>query len=202
MPGTINIPLDTSFTTWAGWLLPYDRSLHLILDVRGTQSAAAAVRDLAMIGLDRVAGAFTVDTVDGWAVAGGKLDTIVQMTPADVAAMLERGGVTVIDVRGHTEWESGHLPGVQNMPLGYLADRLHELSLDRPIVLHCQGGARSSIGASVLRAHGVTHVMTMSGGYAAWQRAGLPITRNGAGPDRSTASDPGSSARDLAPIAS
>ena len=202
VPGTINIPLDTSFTTWAGWLLPYDRNLHLILDVRGTQSAAAAVRDLAMIGLDRVAGAFTVDTVDGWAVAGGELDTIAQMTPADVATMLERGGVTVIDVRGHTEWESGHLRGVQNVPLGYLADRLHELSLDRPIVLHCQGGARSSIGASVLRAHGVTHVMTMSGGYAAWQRAGLPITRNGAGPDRSTASDPGSSARDLAPIAS
>ena len=54
--------------------------------------------------------------------------------------------------------------------------------MDRPVVLHCQGGGRSSIAASVLQAHGLTNVSNMVGGYAAWQRAGLPTTRDGAVP--------------------
>ena len=57
MPGTLNIPLNKCFTTWAGWLLPYDRDIHLLVDEPACpQCARAAVRDLAMIGLDRVAG--------------------------------------------------------------------------------------------------------------------------------------------------
>ncbi|NIP81219.1 MAG: MBL fold metallo-hydrolase, partial [Gemmatimonadetes bacterium] len=61
VPGTINIPLTRAFTTWAGWLVPYDADFYLIGDEAGT---AEAVRDLAMIGLDRVAGAFGLAAVE------------------------------------------------------------------------------------------------------------------------------------------
>ena len=180
VPGTINIPLDAGFTTWAGWLLPYDGDIYLLLDGSAPLLVEAAVRDLATIGLDRVAGAFAEDAVAAWAASGGQLDTITQLTPIDVAALLERNDVTVIDVRGRAEWDGGHLPEARNVPLGYLVDRMSELPVGRPIVLYCQGGARSSIGASILRARGVTGVMNMAGGYAAWQRTGLPTARDSA----------------------
>lgn len=180
VPGTINIPLNGSFTTWAGWLLPYDRDVYLLVggDAAAPDAAAAAARDLAMIGLDRVAGVFGGDALEAWQAAGRTLSTVPQATPAEAAALLERGAATVIDVRARSEWEAGHLPGVLNIPLGHLVERLAELPADRPVVLHCQGGGRSSIAASVLRAHGRDDVTNMAGGYAAWQRAGLPVTRD------------------------
>ncbi|HEY0970116.1 MAG TPA: rhodanese-like domain-containing protein [Gemmatimonadales bacterium] len=178
VPGTINIPLGASFTTWAGWLLPYDRDVHLLVDDDGcSHCLETAVRDLAMIGLDRVAGIFGTYALDAWTAAGRTLATVAQATPAEVSAMLERGTATVIDVRGRSEWEAGHLPGVPNIPAGYLAERMGELSADRPVVVHCQSGARSAIAASVLEAHGRTDVVNMVGGFAAWQQAGLPVAR-------------------------
>jgi hydroxyacylglutathione hydrolase len=177
VPGTISIPLNGSFTTWAGWLLPYDRDVYLLLGDGCARCEETAVRDLAMIGLDRVAGVLGADAVAAWAAAGHELATIAQGAPAEVAAMLERGGATVIDVRGRAEWEAGHLPGVRNIPVGYLLDHLGELPTDRPLVVHCQGGGRSSIAASLLRARGLTNVVNLAGGYTAWRQAGLPTTR-------------------------
>jgi hydroxyacylglutathione hydrolase len=175
VPGTINIPLGGTFTSWAGWLLPYDRDLYLLADAAGAVDAA---RDLAMIGLDRVAGTFGRDALDTWSAATGRpLGRVAQTTPRELAAMLERGEVRVVDVRGHAEWEAGHLPGVPNVPLGHLAARLDELPTDAPLVVHCQSGARSAIAASVLQARGLTNVVNLAGGYAAWRDAGLPTAR-------------------------
>jgi len=169
LSGTLNIPLDRSFVTWAGWLLPYDRDVWLIApdDDRATQ----AVRALAMIGLDRVAGYFSTDVLEG-----RELSRVPQANASEVAAMLERGAAQVIDVRGRTEYDARHLPGVANIPVGLLRDRVTELSTERPIVVQCQAGARSSIAASVLLAHGVRRVINLDGGIEAWQRAGLPVT--------------------------
>jgi hydroxyacylglutathione hydrolase len=173
--GTINIPLDTNFTTWAGWLLPYDREVYLLVDDGCPHCPATAVRDLATIGLDHAAGVFGDDAIAAWTAAGGELGTVEQATVAEVSAMLDRGGAAIIDVRGRAEWEAGHIPGVPNVPLGHLTDRLSELPADRPLVVQCQAGARSSIAASVLLARGVRNVVNMTGGYAAWQQAGLPV---------------------------
>lgn len=180
VPGTINIPLDGSFTTWAGWLLPYGGDVFLLVDdAAGPNYAREAVRDLAMIGLDRVAGIFNADAIAAWVASGRELATVAQVTPAEAARMAEEGAA-VIDVRGRSEWEAGHLPGVPNIPVGYLTERLAEITTDRPVILHCQGGARSAIAASVLRARGLDNVVNMTGGYGAWQQAGLPVTRDDA----------------------
>lgn len=175
VPGTINIPFNASFTTWSGWLLPYQRDIYLLVEEGRTDTAEAAVRDLMMIGLDRVAGIFEGDAVVAWTAAGHELGTIAQTTIAEAAAMLERGEASVIDVRGAAEWQAGHLPDAPNIPVGYLTERLAHIPTDKPVILHCQGGSRSSIAASVLKAHGVQNVVNMAGGFGAWRQAGLPV---------------------------
>ncbi len=186
VPGTINIPLNRSFNTWAGWLVSYDRDFYLIVD--GTDATAQvdeAVRDLAMIGLDRVGGTFGADALDAWTVAGRVLESTPQMTVAELAARLDQGDVAVLDVRGRTEWDAGHLPtpaaasgnALAHIPLGYLTDRLEEVPAGRPLVIHCQGGGRSAIAASLLQARGIKEVVNLTGGYGAWQDEGNPVER-------------------------
>ena len=178
VPGTINIPLNGSFTTWAGWLLPYDRDVYLVLDDVNGARVEHATRDLAMIGLDRVAGVLGADAVIAWERSGQAFATIAQVSPAEAASMLGSGVATVLDVRGRSEWEVGHVPGAPNVPVGYLADRLGELPRDRSLIVYCQAGARSAIAASVLQARGFTNIVNLVGGYAAWAAAGQPTTRD------------------------
>jgi hydroxyacylglutathione hydrolase len=175
VPGTINIPLDRGFTTWAGWLAPYDRDLYLIVDDACTHCLDEAVQDLAMIGLDRVQGYFGVEALDAWRDAGGELEFVPQTTSVALAERLGRREVAVVDVRGRAEWEAGHIPGVENIPVGYLVDRLEEIPRDRPLVLHCQGGARSAIAASLLQARGFDNVVNLAGGFAEWEAGGNPV---------------------------
>lgn len=177
VPGTINIPLNRSFTNWAGWLIPYDREFHLIVDGSCAECIDEAVRDLAMIGLDRVGGYFTSAVLHDWSAAGGELGSVPQVGVAELAEWLGRNEVVAIDVRGRAEWEAGHLPDVANIPVGYLGDRIAEVPRDRPVVMQCQTGARSAIAASVLRAKGLTNVVSLVGGFADWERAGLPVVR-------------------------
>ena len=174
VPGTINIPLGKSFNTWAGWLVPYDRNFYLIAD---DAHAAEAARDLAMIGLDRVVGYFPSFAVAMWASGGRKLDTVAQEDSSRLTARMKTGRVSVIDVRARSEWEAGHLPGVPNIPLGHLAERLAEIPADRPVVVQCQSGARSAIAASLLQARGVKDVVNLTGGFVGWEAAGNPVER-------------------------
>jgi hydroxyacylglutathione hydrolase len=177
VPGTLNIPLNRSFTTWAGWLTPYDRDFYLILDDQCTHCVEEATKGLAMIGLDRLAGYFGAEVIDAWRTQGRPLETVSQITVRELSQRLGEDEVHVIDVRGASEWEAGHLPGVENIPVGYLTDRLAEIPRDVPIVLHCQGGGRSAIAASVLRASGFDRVVNLPGGYTEWESSGYPVER-------------------------
>ena len=175
--GTINIPLNKSFTTWAGWLAPYDRDVHLIVDDTRPAAVDEAVRDLSMIGLDRVAGYFDGGVIDAWSAAGGELGSIPQIGASELEARRASSHLAVLDVRGRAEWEAGHLPGVEYIPVGQLVERLAELPRDHPLVVHCQSGARSAIAASLLRAHGLTNVINLTGGFAEWQAGGHAVER-------------------------
>jgi hydroxyacylglutathione hydrolase len=176
LAGTLNIPVGRSFTAWAGALVPSDQELYLVAGDRAESAVDDAARGMAMIGLDRVSGWFGGDALA--AVERRRpLTQVVQRGPSAVAGALARGEVTVIDVRAPAEWEAGHLPGVANLPLASLPGRLDELPRDRPLVVQCQAGSRSSIAASLLRARGFADVANLAGGYAAWERAGLPVER-------------------------
>jgi hydroxyacylglutathione hydrolase len=181
VPRTINIPFSSSFTTRAGWLVPYGRDVYLLVadaEVVAADVAAAAARALALIGLERTAGYFDAAAFSASEVE--PLAKVPQMTTAELAERLEgtkSPEVAVLDVRERGEWEAGHIAGAVNVPLGHLTDRVAELARDRPLVLHCQTGGRSSIAASVLRAQGFSNVINLSDGFTGWQRRGLPVER-------------------------
>jgi hydroxyacylglutathione hydrolase len=177
IPGTVNIPLNGSFTTWAGWLVPYACDFYVIVDDRALESIDTVVRDLAMIGLDRISGYFDAGVIDAWTSAKRALGTIAQVTVDDVVESLKHGAVTLIDVRNAVEWAGGHIDGARHVPLGSLSDRLDEIPRDRPIVVQCASGARSAIGASVLRRAGFERVINLTGGFGAWTKRGLPVVR-------------------------
>ena len=175
VPGTINIPLDRSFTNWAGSLVPFGRDFYVIIDDADRRHVDEARRDLAMIGLDRLVGYFSVTAIDVFRADGGKTGSIQQMTVAELASRDREHDVQVVDVRGASEWEAGHVPGVRNIPLVTLADQLDQLTPDRPVVVQCQGGGRSSIAASLLKARGFEDVSNLVGGFRAWQAAGFAV---------------------------
>ncbi|MCC7003902.1 MAG: MBL fold metallo-hydrolase [Gemmatimonadaceae bacterium] len=176
VPGTLNIPMSKTFSTWAGWLVRYDLDIHLIADDHAT--VTKAVRELAMIGLDRVTTWYESNVVAEWKTAGGPVGTVAKITVADLAPQLTNGDVTVIDVRNRTEWDAGHLPGARHIPIGYLAERLGDIPRDRPIVVQCQSGARSAIATSHLQRLGLSDLHDLVGGFAAWESAGQPVERN------------------------
>lgn len=175
VPGTLNIPLNRAFAGWAGWLLDYDRDIHLIVD-GGDEVAQRATSELRMIGLDRVAGWFGTDALAQWSHEHGGLSTISDVTPRQAAEWARDGSAVVVDVRAADEWEAGHIAGAEHHPLGHLREQLAAIDGSKRVVTHCQGGGRSAIAASLLRAHGVTDVWNMAGGIQAWNAAGLPTT--------------------------
>ncbi|MES2124276.1 MAG: rhodanese-like domain-containing protein [Gemmatimonadota bacterium] len=161
--GTLNIPLNKSFTTWAGWLLRHDRDIALIAP--DAESAEQARRALQSIGLDRVRGAFGLDVVTG---AGPRLST---GSTGDILATdrwLAEGRL-IVDLREPNEWDAGHIPGAQHHPLGTVAATLADVDRSTPIAVHCQSGGRSAIGASVLERMGFSDVLDLSGGWTAWE---------------------------------
>ncbi len=175
VPGTINIPVNRSFTTWAGWMLPYDQDAYLIVDDRRAETVDDLVRDLAGIGLDRVAGYFGAGVIDAWRQSGGELRTVPSLTLEELSTQLASDGVVLLDVRGKDEWMAGHLPGSLNIPVGHLRGRSTEIPRDRPVITHCQTGGRAAIAASVLIAEGFRDVRQFTGGFAEWQSDGKPV---------------------------
>src|SRR5690606_14167837 len=145
--GTLNIPLNKSFSTWAGWLVKYDADIQLIAADEAV--VARAVRGLAMLGLDRVAAWYPTTLVADWKAAGRPMNTVSHIDAEALTPRVASGEVAVLDVRNRSEFEAGHLPGAMHIPVGYLPERLAEIPRDRPLVVQCQSGARSAIATSV-----------------------------------------------------
>jgi hydroxyacylglutathione hydrolase len=81
----------------------------------------------------------------------------------------------VLDIRNPREWSAKHIDGSVNIPLNHLQERMAEIPRDRRIAVHCAGGYRSSIAVSILHQYGITRLMEMAGGLAAWDAAKLPV---------------------------
>ncbi len=173
VPGTINIPLNRSFTSWAGWFLPYDRPFYLIADASGMTGIARVAQDLTMIGLERIGGYFGPEVLQTWTDSEGALERSPQTTLEE--AMRPGAGAMILDVRNQSEWDAGHVADSTLIPLGLLPERLAEVPRDRPVLVHCQSGARSAIAVSLLQAAGYTNVANLGAGYAGWAGAGMPV---------------------------
>jgi hydroxyacylglutathione hydrolase len=179
VPGTINIPGNRAFTTWAGSLLSYDQPFYLLTDASGSGLIDQLARDLSGVGLDHLGGYFGPEALDLWRSSRGGLQIIRDFTLSEVRDGLQTQQVTLLDVRGEDEWRSGHVPGSVNIPVGKLDQQLGGVSNGRPVIVHCHTGARAAIAASVLKARGLNEVGVFAGGYAEWAAAGQPRVTEG-----------------------
>ena len=170
LTGSLNIPLSGKYATWAGTLL--SRETPIVIVAEPGLEPEAAVR-LGRIGFDHVAGYLE----RGMQALQSRPD-LVQRVERDTAATLAEQldsatAPTVLDVRTDKEWQGKRIEGSLNIPLSHLSERLDELPTDRPVVVHCASGYRSSVAVSLLQRHGLEHVADLVGGISAWEASKL-----------------------------
>jgi len=172
--GSINVGLGGRYAEYVGSVLDPDRDLVLVTE---PGDEAQAKTRLARIGFDRVVGA-----LDGGAPALAQRPEAVATASRLTASRLEQArrdapDLQLVDIRTPSEQRDGVLDGARSIPLAELRHRLGELDLERPIVVYCAGGYRSSIAASLLRATGATDVSDVLGGYGACSPGPAPSVR-------------------------
>ena len=172
LAGSINIGLGGQYATWAGTVL--DRSKPIVIIAEPGREQEAALR-LGRIGFDHVKG-----YLQGGMEALAERPDLVWPTERVSAAMAadELASVdsaVVLDIRNPREWANNHIPSSVNIPLNHLQERIEEVPRDRRIIVHCAGGYRSSIAVSILHQYGITNLIEIAGGLAAWDAAKLPV---------------------------
>ena len=166
LAGSVNVGLDGRFAEYAGEVA--DPGDEIVVAATDADLAAEAKIRLGRIGFDRVVGALH-DVEGALAEHPEAARRSSRLTAAELAdRMDDTPGLQLVDVRNPGEADLGMIDGAVNVPLAALRRRVGELDLDRPIVVHCAGGYRSSIGASWLRSAGAADVSDLLGGYSAW----------------------------------
>jgi glyoxylase-like metal-dependent hydrolase (beta-lactamase superfamily II)/rhodanese-related sulfurtransferase len=172
LAGSINVGLGGEYATWAGTVLDHQRPVILIAEPGREEEAALR---LGRIGFDIVAG-YLRDGIHALESRPELVERRERIAPAAASALLSSSRPPIIvDVRSAREWGTKHIEGSVNVPLSQLRKRVGELPRDRGVVVHCAGGYRSSIAASVLEQHGFTNLLELNGGLAAWEAAKLPV---------------------------
>ncbi len=167
--GTLNFGLDGSFATYLGWLIPWGTPLTLL---GGTpEQVVEAQRELVRIGIDRPTAHATGSPAE-WA-RGDELATFPRATFADLAQVRHHRSVVILDNRRNLEWVEAHIDGAIHIPLHGLLGRLHDVT-DGEVWVHCRGGYRASIAASILAAAG-RRVVAVDDDFDNAAPAGLPV---------------------------
>ncbi len=176
LAGSINIGLGGQYATWAGTVL--DRTKPIVIIAEPGREQEAALR-LGRIGFDHVKG-----YLNGGMQALAARPDLVWPTERISAPMVAEELASadpplLVDIRNPREWATKHIDGSVNVPLNHLQERIAEIPRDRRIAVHCAGGYRSSIAASILHQYGITNLIEMAGGLAAWDAAKLPVVSQG-----------------------
>jgi len=173
IPGSINIQGNNSFSTWAGWLLSYEEPFILIAK---EDTLDDLTRKLMRIGLDNIYG--FIPDISPWEKGGGTLETAEKLTAEQLNEALVNNNLQVIDLRGATEYKSGHIKGASHVFVGTITQNLDKISREKNVVVHCQGGDRAAIGYSLLRKNGFNNVRTFEGGINEWVASGKELEMN------------------------
>ncbi|WP_408057933.1 rhodanese-like domain-containing protein [Streptomyces pseudovenezuelae] len=169
--GTFNFEAEGQLATYLAWLVPWGRPVTLLAATLA--QLADAQRELVRVGIDRPAAAATGSPAE-WVREGDVPRSFPRATFADLAAQGSHG-VVVLDVRRDSERSGGHLRGSVHIPLHRLRERLAEIP-DGTVWVHCAGGMRAAVGASILDAVG-RDVVAVDDGFASAAAAGLPMAR-------------------------
>lgn len=170
--GSINIGLSGQYATWAGTILDRDHPIVIIADA-GREGEAAT--RLGRIGFDHVVGYLH----DGLHSLDSRPDLVVSTerlsAPFAAEILASSEPPIAVDVRAPRERDQKHIAGSMSIPLNHLVENLEKLPKDRPLLLYCAGGYRSSIAASLLQRGGFKHVSEIAGGIVSWEAAKLPV---------------------------
>ena len=176
VPGSFSFPLDGSFATYLGWVIPWGTPLTLLGEA--PEQVSQAQRELARIGIDRPAAAATGRPRD-WA-GDQPLGTLRLVKFGDLAAARPAAGRTrsrpvILDVRRRLEWDEGHIAGAVHIPFSELPGRLGEVPAGE-VWVHCHSGYRAMVAGSMLAAHG-RDVISINDEFSHAETAGLAIAR-------------------------
>lgn len=167
IPGSINIQGNNSFATWAGWFLSYEEPFILLADESQLDDLT---RKLMRIGLDSILG--YVSSVDEFVSEGGKLEQVKVISLPEFRELYTNNGIQLVDLRGVSEFESGHIKSAENIFVGTMLNHLDRFSKDKKVVIHCQGGDRAAIAYSLLVRNGFNNIVNYSGGMNEWIKEG------------------------------
>lgn len=160
LPGSINIQHNNSLATWAGWILNYQEQFMLVAQ---PDEMEEITRKLMRIGLDNIYG-FVSDITN----LGIELQTAAVIELETFNNFVGKDDVQIVDVRGLTEYQDGHIEGAEHIFVGTLQDHLDKISRDKKVIIHCQGGDRAAIAYSILKRNGFDNVKNYSGGMKEW----------------------------------
>jgi hydroxyacylglutathione hydrolase len=168
--GAYSIWLE-GLAAYAGWVLPYDRPLLLVVD--DEPACEKAVRYLVRLGYDSIAG-YLAGGIANWYTAGLPIERLELISANELKNMLDRKeDITVLDTRRQEEWEEGHIEGAVHIFVGHLEQRSNEIPKGKPTAVYCSAGYRSGLASSILLRGGQRKVYNVAGGINAWLSSGL-----------------------------
>ncbi|MDZ4846996.1 MAG: MBL fold metallo-hydrolase [Chitinophagales bacterium] len=163
-PNSINIGIDGNFAPWVGALITDIKQPILIVAAHGREEEI--VIRLARVGYDHAIG-YLKGGFDVWKKAGKDIDTVASISATDFAKKYKTEKLDVVDVRNPGEFEAEHVTNAVNLPLDYINEHMAEFKKDKTLYLHCAGGYRSMIAASILKSRGYENIVNIEGGFKA-----------------------------------
>src|SRR5690606_15373355 len=160
IPGSLLIENMKTFSTFMGSLVDYQNQIILVAEENQIEDLT---RKLMRIGMDNIYGYFTDVTLQGLELQKANIIAIEELKSS-----LKNKDVQIIDVRSKNEYNNGHIKGVQNIALTALEQNLDKIQKDKPVVIHCQSGARAAMAYSILRKNGFENILNYSGGINDW----------------------------------
>jgi hydroxyacylglutathione hydrolase len=173
IPNSINIGLDSNFAMWVGELIP-DIKQEILLVTEPDKEEETITR-LARVGYDHAIG-YLKGGFEKWKECGKDFETVERISADEFKARLEKDYPLVIDVRKKSEYGSEHVVDAINIPLNVINEHLVEIPKNQPFMLHCAGGYRSMIAASILKQRGWHNFVDVKGGFEAISKTGVPVT--------------------------
>lgn len=172
VPNSINIGLNGQFAPWVGALIPDVKQQLLLITEPGMEEES--IKRLARVGYDFVIG-FLDGGINAWKGAGFETDSVGRITAEELEKQFNAETV-LIDVRKPGEFAAEHVDGAKSIPLDFMNNYLSEFPKDKHIILHCAGGYRSMIAASILKARGWDNLVDVIGGFGAIAKTSIPKT--------------------------
>ncbi len=158
IPGSLNLPFSQVLSTWAGWLLPYDKPIILVLE--SPQQFEDIATMLIRVGFDDIVG-YLDGGINAWESAGYPIENTTFINKKDFEALRQNQSLCIVDVRSPEEWKDGHLDEAVHIPLGLIEGKIEEIPQDKPIYTLCRGGYRAAVGASILQKNGIKNVQAV-----------------------------------------